>query len=140
MSKPLRFVRLGYIPNLSFLGYVEVRKKEVLRVGGWVGGGWRVGGSWSRIMPRCGSILQAETCQILSLAVSLCQCEIMVLDSSLNLLYYIVCCIPLTHTLFPIASCVVSGLPAVEPAIVSQQVPNLPKLISREADSNRKFE
>ena len=39
--------------------------------GGWVGGwvvGW-VGGwvvSWLKIMPRCGSILQAGTCQILS--------------------------------------------------------------------------
>ena len=32
--------------------------------GGWVGG-W-VGGSGSRIMPRCGSILQVGTCQILS--------------------------------------------------------------------------
>ena len=64
----LRFVKLGWLPNLGFLEYVEVRKKDVLRVGGWVGGGWRVGGSWSRIMPRCGSILQAETCQILSLA------------------------------------------------------------------------
>ena len=38
MSKPLRFVKLGGIPNISFLGYVEVRKIEVLRVGGWVGG------------------------------------------------------------------------------------------------------
>ena len=28
-----------------------------------MGGGW-VGDSWLRIMPRCGSILQAETCQI----------------------------------------------------------------------------
>ena len=30
-------------------------------------GGW-LGGFGSRIMPRCGSILQADTCQILSLA------------------------------------------------------------------------
>ena len=34
---------------------------------GWVGG-WVAVGSWMRIMPSCGSILQAETCQILSLA------------------------------------------------------------------------
>ena len=32
----------------------------------WAPGGWRVGGSGSRIMPRCGSILQVGTCQILS--------------------------------------------------------------------------
>ena len=31
----LIFVNLGCIPNFSFLGYVEVGKKEVLRVGGW---------------------------------------------------------------------------------------------------------
>ena len=36
-------------------------KKDGLRVGGW-----RVGG-FMRIMPLCGSILQAETCQILRL-------------------------------------------------------------------------
>ena len=37
------FVNLGCIPNFSFLGYVEVRKKDVLRLnGGWVGGGWVV--------------------------------------------------------------------------------------------------
>ena len=29
------FVNLGYMPNFSFLGYAEVRKKDVLRVGGW---------------------------------------------------------------------------------------------------------
>ena len=45
--------------NFSFLGYAEVRKKTSC---GWVGG------FGSRIMPRCGSILQAGTCQILSLA------------------------------------------------------------------------
>ena len=49
------FVNLGSMLNFSFLCYVEVRKKDVLRVaGGWVGG--------------FGSILQAETCQILILA------------------------------------------------------------------------
>ena len=33
----LRFVKLGWLPNLGFLEYVEVRKKDVLRVGGgWV--------------------------------------------------------------------------------------------------------
>ena len=38
------------------------QKKNVLQVGGWLGG------FGSRIMPRCGFILQAETCQIVSLA------------------------------------------------------------------------
>ena len=33
-------------------------------MGGWVGGGWL----WVKKMSHCGSILQAETCQILSLA------------------------------------------------------------------------
>ena len=46
--------------------YTYVFKKDGLRVGG----GW-VGGFRSRIMPRCGSILQAETCQILSEAENL---------------------------------------------------------------------
>ena len=31
----LRFVKLGWLPNLGFLEYVEVRKKDVLQVGGW---------------------------------------------------------------------------------------------------------
>ena len=31
----LIFVNLGYMPNFSFLGYAEVRKKDVLWVGGW---------------------------------------------------------------------------------------------------------
>ena len=39
------FVNLGCIPNFSFLGYVEVRKIDVLRVGGWVGcGAYVLGG------------------------------------------------------------------------------------------------
>ena len=38
----LIFVNLGCMPNFSFLSYVEVGKKDVLRVGG----------SWLRIMPR----------------------------------------------------------------------------------------
>ena len=42
------------LPRLS-----RSRKKR------WAPGGW-VGGSGSRIMPRCGSILQVGTCQILS--------------------------------------------------------------------------
>ena len=59
---PINFVNLGCIPNFSFLDYVEVGRKDGLRVGGgWVGG-------FMIIMPRCGSILQAGTCQILSLA------------------------------------------------------------------------
>ena len=72
----LIFVTLGWIPKLSFLGYVEVEKKmgcglvaePMCRVGrlrslcvGWVGG-------FLTIMPRCGSILQAGPWQILSLA------------------------------------------------------------------------
>ena len=72
----LIFVTLGWIPKLSFLGYVEVEKKmgcglvaePMCRVGrlrslcvGWVGG-------FLTIMPRCGSILQAGPCQIFSLA------------------------------------------------------------------------
>ena len=63
ISYHLLFVNLGCMPNFSLLGYVEVRKKDVL----W-GGGRLVGGFGSRIMPRCGSILQAGTCLILSLA------------------------------------------------------------------------
>ena len=43
-----------------------LQKKLSWVVGGWVGG-W-VGGPSQRIMPLCGSILQAGTCQILSLA------------------------------------------------------------------------
>ena len=39
------------------------KKKDGLRVGG----GW-VGGLLKKIMPRCGSILQTGTCQILSIA------------------------------------------------------------------------
>ena len=38
-SKHLLLVNLGCMPNFSFLGYVKVGKKDVLRVGGeWVGG------------------------------------------------------------------------------------------------------
>ena len=75
----LIFVTLGCIPKFSFLDYVEVGKKNRLRVGGsvaepmcWVGGSvaepmcW-VGG-FMTIMPRCGSILQGGPCQIFSLA------------------------------------------------------------------------
>ena len=58
---------LGCMPNLSFLCYVEVQKKDGLRVGEWVAVDSWVGG-FMTIMPCCGSILQAETCQILSLA------------------------------------------------------------------------
>ena len=64
----LIFVTLGCIPKLSFLDYVEVGKKDGLRVGGsvaepmcWVGG-------FMTITPRCGSILQGGPCQIFSLA------------------------------------------------------------------------
>ena len=59
---PLKFVDVGWIPNFSFLGYLEVAKKDGLRAGGgWVGG-------FMKIMTHCGSISQAGTCQILSLA------------------------------------------------------------------------
>ena len=56
-------------------------------------------------------------------------------DSSVNLL-----CIVCVHTLFLITSCVDTGLPAIKPVIVQQQVPSLPQLISRETDSDSKFE
>ena len=32
----LRFVKLGWLPNLGFLGYAKVRRKGVLQVGGWL--------------------------------------------------------------------------------------------------------
>ena len=58
----LIFVKLGCLPNFSSLVYLEVGEKDGLRVaGGWIGG-------VKKIMPRCGSILQAGTCQILRLA------------------------------------------------------------------------
>ena len=73
----LYFVNLDSVPNFSFLGCLEVRRKDGLRVGcagyvvgcaGYVVGGLRrlCGGFMHIIMPRCGSILQAGTCQILS--------------------------------------------------------------------------
>ena len=34
----LRFVKLGWLQNLGFLRYEEVRKKDGLRLGGWLGG------------------------------------------------------------------------------------------------------
>ena len=61
----LIFVTLGCIPNLRFLDYVEVGKKDGLRVRAAAGAG---GNEFLQIiMPRCGSILQAGTCQIISL-------------------------------------------------------------------------
>ena len=69
----LYFVNLDSVPNFSFLGCLEVRRKDGLRVGcagyvvgcaGYVVGGLRrlCGGFMHIIMPRCGSILQAGTC------------------------------------------------------------------------------
>ena len=60
------FGTLGCIPKLGFLDCVEVGKKDGLRVRAAAGAG---GNEFLQIiMPRCGSILQAGTCQILSLA------------------------------------------------------------------------
>ena len=44
-------------------------RKKLMWSGGWLGG-WLVAGGWNSmiILPLCGSILQAETCKILSLA------------------------------------------------------------------------
>ena len=68
----LYFVNLDSVSNFSFLGCLEVKKTDGLRVGcaGYVVGGLRrlCGGFMHIIMLRCGSILQAGTCQILSLA------------------------------------------------------------------------
>ena len=55
----LHLVDLGYMQKFHFIDHQEVVKKDGLR--GWVGG-------LMKIMPRCGSILQVGTCQILSLA------------------------------------------------------------------------
>ena len=55
---------LGYMQRFSFLvGHQEIMKKAKR----WAAGGWGVGGVM-KIMPRCGSILQAGPCQIPSLA------------------------------------------------------------------------
>ena len=62
----LSFVTLGCIPKLGFLDYVQVGKKDGLRVRAGAGAG---GNEFLQIiMPRCGSILQAGTCQIFSKA------------------------------------------------------------------------
>ena len=46
------------------MGTLHNIERKSLAVGGWVGGG----GSRQKIMPLCGSILQDETSQILTLA------------------------------------------------------------------------
>ena len=64
-------LRLAKASQLSWswgLAWLSLAKS--LAVGGWVGcGGYVVGGGPDqKIMPLCGSILPAETCQILSFA------------------------------------------------------------------------
>ena len=63
MPQTAKVCKIRLYTKSKLLKVCRSQKKDVLRVGGWV-----AGGSWLRIMPRCGSILQAETCEILSLA------------------------------------------------------------------------